>query len=318
VTQYPQSGIPGPGPAYGQYPAPGYGQPPAPPSERPRALVIAVWLMYAAAAFEVGYAAAEGHWIASWVSSVFTAVEAADAAAGSGSQVPASEIKNVVLVCAIVVGIVAALIWLWLAWKNGTGRKWARIVSTVLFALSCLSLPELLTGGHLSTMPSTFPVANGGVVSVPPPDIPSWVTAAGAVNWLLGLAIIILLWQRDSNRYYDAVSWSRRKPAYNPYAAPGYGGPGYGGPGYGAPGSGAPGYGAPGYGAPGYGAPGYAPPGYGQPGYAPPPGFAPPGTPQTQPYGQPPAEPQDRQEPQDRPDPQDRQEPQDPPRFPWP
>jgi hypothetical protein len=236
VTQYPQSGIPGPGPAYGQYPASGYGQPPSPPDERPRPLVIAVWLMYLAAVIEIVYAVAEGQWLASYMSSLLTALEAADTS-GSGTQLPASEIKNVILGIAIVVGVIAALIWLWLAWKNQAGRNWARIVATVLFALSCLSLPELLTGGRLSTMPSTLPAADGTAVAVPPLDIPAWLIAAGALNWLLGLAIIILLWRPAASRYYEAVSLSRRRPAYPPYAAPGYGAPGFAPPGYAPPGS---------------------------------------------------------------------------------
>jgi len=236
VTQYPQSGIPGPGPAYGQYPASGYGQPPAPPSERPRPLVIAVWLMYAAAVFEIVYAVVEGRWLASYVSSLFAAIEAADTS-GSGTQVPASEVKDLVLVIATGIGILAMLIWLWIAWKNRSGRNWARIVATVLFALSCLGLPDLLAGGGLYTMPSTFPAADGATIAVPPLDFPAWLIAASVVNWLFGLAIVILLWQRAASRYYDAVSVSRRRPVYTPYAAPGYGAPGYAPPGYAPPGS---------------------------------------------------------------------------------
>jgi hypothetical protein len=247
VTHYPQNGIPGPGPAYGQYPAFGYGQPPAPPSERPRPLVIAIWLMYAAAVFEIVYAVADGRWLASYLSSLFTAIQAADTP-GSGNQVPASEIKNLVLVIAIVVGIMGVLVWLWIAWKNRTGRNWARIVATVLFALSCMGLPQLLTGGRLSTVPSTFTAADGATIALPPLDIPAWLIAGGVVYWLFGLAIIILLWQRGASRYYDAVSLSRRRPVYTPYAPPGY-------------------------------------------------GYAPPGSPQWQPNGQPPADPQDPQAP---------------------
>ena len=242
--------MPGPGPAYGQYPGPGYGQVPALPSERPRPLVIAVWLMYVAAVVVVGYAVAEGRWLASYMSSFFAAIQAADTS-GSGTPVPTSEIKDIFLVGAIVVGIVAALVWLWIAWKNGAGRNWARVVATVFFALSCLGLPELLTGGHLPAMPSTLTAADGATVTVPQVAVPAWLIAAGVVNWLLGLAIVILLWQRAASGYYDAVSLSRRRPVYTPYAAPGYGGPGY----------------------------------------------APPGSPQWQPYGQPPAAPQDPQAP---------------------
>jgi hypothetical protein len=210
--------------------------------------VIAVGLMYVAAVVEIVCAVAEGQWLASYMSSLFTAIEAADTSS-SGSQVPTSEVKDLILVIAIVVGIITALIWLWIAWKNRVGRNWARVVATVLFALSCLSLPELLTGGHLSTMPSTFTAADGATIAVPPLAIPAWMIAAGLVNWLLGLAIIILLWRRAASGYYDAVSLSRRRPAYTPYAPPGYA----------------------------------------------PPGYAPPGSPQWQPYGQPPAAPQDPQ-----------------------
>jgi hypothetical protein len=235
VTRYPQSGIPGPGPAYGQYPAIGYDQPPALPSERPRPLVIAVWLMYVAAVVEIVYVVAEGQWLGSYMSSLFTAIEAAGPS-GSGTQVPTSVIKDLILVSSIVGGIIAVLTWLWMAWKNRAGRNWARVVATVLFALSCLGLPELLTGGHLSTMPSTLTTADGATIAVPPLAIPAWLIAGGVVNWLLALVIIILLWQRAASRYYEAVSLSRRRPVYTPYAAPGYGAPGYGALGYAPPG----------------------------------------------------------------------------------
>jgi hypothetical protein len=212
--------------------------------------VVAVWLMYVAAVVEIGYAVAEGRWLGSYMSSLFTAIDAVNTS-GSGTTVPDSGIKDVFLVGSIVVGIVAVLVWLWIAWKNRAGRNWARVVATVFFALSCLGLPELLTGGHLPAMPSTLTAADGATVTVPQVAVPAWLIAAGVVNWLLGLAIVILLWQRAASGYYDAVSLSRRRPVYTPYAAPGYGGPGY----------------------------------------------APPGSPQWQPYGQPPAAPQDPQAP---------------------
>ena len=198
--------------------------------------MIAVWLMYVAAVIEIVYAVAEGQWLASYMSSLLTALEAADTS-GSGTQLPTSEIKDLILDVAIVVGVVAVLIWLWIAWKNRAGRNWARVVATVLFALSCLGLPELLTGGRLSTMPSTLSAADGATIAVPPLDVPAWLIAAGVVNWLVGLAIIILLWRPAASRYYEAVSLSRRRPAYPPYAAPGYAAPGYPQPGYAPPGS---------------------------------------------------------------------------------
>lgn len=233
MTQYPQSGIPGPGPAYGQYPASG---PPAPPGGRPRPLAIAVWLMCAGAVVEIVYAVAEGQWLGSYASSLFTAIEAADAS-GSGTQVPAGEIKDLILVSLIAGGIVAVLVWLWMAWKNRAGRNWARVMATVLFALSCLGLPALLTGGRLSAVPSTLTAADGTTIAVPPLAMPAWLIAGGVASWLLGLAVVILLWQGAASRYYEAVSLSRRRPVYTPYAAPGYAPPGYASPGYAPPGS---------------------------------------------------------------------------------
>ena len=188
--------------------------------------MIAVRLMYVAAVVETVYAVAEGRWLGSYMSSLFTAIDAVDTS-GSGTRVPDSTIKDIFLVIAIVGGIVAVLVWLWIAWKNRAGRSWARVVATVLFGLSCLGLPELLTGGHLSGMPSTLTAADGATITVPPVAVPAWLIAAGVVNWLLGLAIIILLWQRAASGYYDAVSLSRRRPVYTPHAAPGYGPPGY-------------------------------------------------------------------------------------------
>jgi hypothetical protein len=86
-------------------------------------------------------------------------------------------------------------------------------------------------------MPSTLTTADGATIAVPSLAVPAWLIAAGVVNWLLGLAIIILLWQRAAGQYFDAVSLSRRRPTYAPYAAPGYGPPGYAPPGYAPPGT---------------------------------------------------------------------------------
>ena len=94
--------------------------------------MIAVWLMYVAAAIEIVYAVADGQWLASYLSSLLTALQAADTS-GSGTRLPTSEIKDLILDVAIVVGVVAVLIWLWIAWKNRpavTGRgSWPRCCS---------------------------------------------------------------------------------------------------------------------------------------------------------------------------------------------
>lgn len=93
---------------------------------------------------------------------------------------------NVALVSAVVTGLLGAALWLWMAWANGKGRSWARIVATILFAFSVLSL--------LGSLIQTSPAASR-LVSV--------------VEVLLGAYIIFLLYRRESSEYYRARSAPR-------------------------------------------------------------------------------------------------------------
>jgi hypothetical protein len=146
-----------------------------------------------------------------------------------------------VLVGGVILGLLEAALWLWMAWKTKAGRNWARITSTVFFGLLTM---EFL-GGLLKLQ-----AAPKGVI---------------VVEWAVGLAALILLWQRESNQFVAAAKQARLG-----YAAPQQ-------PGYGAP--------AQPY---GQAAPfGQQPPAYGQtPPYGQSPQYGPYGTPL--PYGQPP------------------------------
>ena len=81
----------------------------------------------------------------------------------------------------IVVGLIGAAFWIWMAQSCKAGKGWARIVSTVLFALDTIGL---VTGA-----------ASSGAVGV---------RVYSVVVWLIGLAAIILLWQRSSSEYFAA------------------------------------------------------------------------------------------------------------------
>jgi hypothetical protein len=158
--------------------------------------------------------------------------------------------------------LVQVALWLWMVWKVWAGRSWARVLSTVFFSITCLQV--------------LFVVAFGPGVS----------KATITVYFIVSLAALIMLYQRESSAFFSAAALARN-PYGSSYMQPGYGQPwygqpgyGYGQPGYGQPGYGQPGYGQPGYGQPGYGQPGYGQPGYGQPGYGQP-GYGQPG------YGQP-------------------------------
>jgi hypothetical protein len=81
-------------------------------------------------------------------------------------------------------GLVGAGIWLWMAWKCKEGRNWARIMSTVLFAINCLGL---------------IPVTGNGIGSVS-----LLLLAWHLITWLPALAAIILLWRRESTPYFQS------------------------------------------------------------------------------------------------------------------
>jgi hypothetical protein len=81
----------------------------------------------------------------------------------------------------IIVGVIGLLLWLWMARKNGQGRPWARLVSSVLFLFSTLSLINLRSGG------------TSGLTVV-----------AEVLVWLVGLGAIILLWLPSSNLFFTS------------------------------------------------------------------------------------------------------------------
>jgi uncharacterized membrane protein (DUF2068 family) len=85
-------------------------------------------------------------------------------------------VENIYLVFAIVVLLVGVGLWLWMAWANGRGRGWARIVASVFFGLDTILL---ILGGTRTSATLIF----------------------AGVEWLVGLAALIFLWQRDTTAY---------------------------------------------------------------------------------------------------------------------
>jgi hypothetical protein len=89
------------------------------------------------------------------------------------------------LVVLVVVGLIGVVLWLWMAQMNKAGKNWARITSTVFFALDTLGAIGGLAGGALS----------GGSVN----------RFYGLVVWVIGVAAILLLWQRSSTQYFKGA-----------------------------------------------------------------------------------------------------------------
>jgi hypothetical protein len=177
------------------------------------------------------------------------------------------------LISGIIAGIIFGSLWLWMAWKTGAGRNWARVLSSVFFGFMCL-------------------LFIGGIVSLASYDNTALSFIATVVEWGVGLAAFLLLWQRESSGFFTFAKQAKLSGAYGA-AYPGYQPPGYGQP---------PQYGQPG---PGYGQPSYGQPSYGQPGYGQGPQYG-----QEPQYGQ---GPQYGQEPQPSPYDQPQNDPQRPP-----
>ena len=71
-----------------------------------------------------------------------------------------------------------------MAWKNGQGRAWARVVATIFIVVNTLSMPG-----------TAFLI---GAVSVG--------SVSYVASMILGVTVLILLWRRTSSDYYKAVS----------------------------------------------------------------------------------------------------------------
>jgi hypothetical protein len=82
----------------------------------------------------------------------------------------------------IIGGLVLVALWLWMARANGQGRNWARIMSTVLLGLATL---------HLS--------GTKGLAQV----------VFALVTWLVGLAVVWLLWRPTSNAFFKPQGFTQ-------------------------------------------------------------------------------------------------------------
>jgi hypothetical protein len=89
------------------------------------------------------------------------------------------------VVSTIIIGLIAIGLWLWMAKMNTAGRRWARIVSSVLFVLwtyyTWVSIGQ--TRGAATLVISTVIVL---------------------VTWLIGLVALFFLWRPASTAFYKA------------------------------------------------------------------------------------------------------------------
>ncbi|MGH3268017.1 MAG: hypothetical protein ACRDN1_02950 [Trebonia sp.] len=90
--------------------------------------------------------------------------------------------EHVAIGILIASGLIGAALWLWMAQSSKAGKNWARIVSTVLFAIETINV-----------VAGASAISSGGASRI-----------YSIVIWLIGLGAIIFLWQRSSTEYFKA------------------------------------------------------------------------------------------------------------------
>jgi hypothetical protein len=196
-----------------QYPhPPTYPQGPAalgsmPPSARPPALRRAVSLMYAGAAVGAVSDIVNGLTRHSVMFYSYSSTSSNTVAVHEASYVASG----------IIAAIITGGVWLWMAWKTGAGRNWARVLSSVLFGFACLGLL-----GAVSSL------GNYGGTGL------AFAIILTLAQWGVGLAALIQLWRPESSEFFALAKQAKLASAYGA-AYSGYPPTGYGQPGYGPP-----------------------------------------------------------------------------------
>jgi hypothetical protein len=160
---------------YEPYPTSGPAQQPE-QIQPPRSVRNAVKLMYTGAALEVLAVIIALVTIGSLKSDILARHPAYTAA-----QLHSAEVARTVPL--VIGGLIAIGLWLWMAWANGSGRSWARVVSAVFFGINTLDL-----------LISLFVVHAVATVII------------GVVIWLVGLGAIVLIFSKESGPFYNQQS----------------------------------------------------------------------------------------------------------------
>jgi predicted permease len=108
---------------------------------------------------------------------------------------PTSSQLATAIVFLIVSYLVYTLLWVLMARFNRAGQKWARIVASVLFAISTIQLYQTVASLH------------GGQVITAADIIFIIITLA---QWGVGVGAIAMLWRPDSSAYFQAETLRRR------------------------------------------------------------------------------------------------------------
>lgn len=102
----------------------------------------------------------------------------------TSTQVHTAEVAAVVT--SVLGGVIAVALWLWMAWANGRGRRWARIAAAVFFGINTLDLLVSFARVH----------------AVAP-------LIVGILVWLVGLGAIVFLFSKESAAFFAQRSVPR-------------------------------------------------------------------------------------------------------------
>lgn len=159
---------------YQQYPdGSGFAEPAAGPASAPQSVIRAARVMYA------GVAAS----LVGIVIDVLMRHTIQTAIIQHRGKMTTAQVNNVYhaeLAVLVIVGLIGAGLWLWMARGCLAGKSWARVTSTVLFGLDTLSV-----------VIGVAAAPGGGLTRI-----------YGVVVWVIGLIAVILLWQRASSDYF--------------------------------------------------------------------------------------------------------------------
>jgi hypothetical protein len=99
-------------------------------------------------------------------------------------------------VSGIVLGLIEAGLWIWMAFACRAGQAYARILSTIFFAIGCLPLFE-----DIGILTSTNHAPSSGGIFGGTSSLLAAIVAIAA--WLCGLLAIVLLWNKESSKYFS-------------------------------------------------------------------------------------------------------------------
>ena len=179
---------PGPYPAFPQYPGGVVAMPQKPPA--PQTVLRAYYCILAGGALTILSIIAT----LTQANTIRSALETSNTTTAFSSN-DINSLVTATLVFATVIGLVEVGLWVWMAFATKAGKNWARVLSTVFFGLSATgtAFGTLYYFAGSSTGSSTTTFASSDTTLG---QVASW------LEFLAGLASILLLWNKQSTPYF--------------------------------------------------------------------------------------------------------------------